>query len=274
MNDRGTLDVVVRGVGLLGPGLPSWADGAARLRDPATWLSAATLVPAPARLPPTERRRAGTVVKASIVVADEACAAAGLDPATLATVFTSSTGDPLNCHLMCEALAGPERLMSPTRFTNSVHNAAAGYWHIATASRAPSTSLAAFDASFAAGLLEAAVQAASTRAPVLLVACDVPYPEPLHALRPVADSFAVALVIDVADAPGGIALRVQHGVGESAITPCQTAALETLRLGIPAARALPLLSALAQHGHAGVKDTASGVTLESLPNATLSLAVG
>ena len=275
MNDNHSLQVVVRGIGLVGPGLPNWADGSARLLDPATWTHAPTVVPAPARLPATERRRAGAVVKASIVVADEACAAAGLDPALLATVFTSSTGDPLNCHLLCEALATADRLMSPTRFTNSVHNAAAGYWHIATASRAASTSLAAYDASFAAGLLEAAVQAASTGAPVLLVACDVPYPEPLHAVRPVDDSFAVALVIDVPGAPGvqgGTPLRLQHGAEAAPITPCETAALEALRLGIPAARALPLLVALARH--AAAKNTASRVTLESLPSATLTLAMG
>jgi len=275
MTGPGTLDLIVRGIGLLGPGLPSWTDGAARLRDPLTWASAPTVVPTPARLPATERRRAGTVVKASIVVADEACAAAGLDPAQLATVFTSSTGDPLNCHLLCEALATADRLMSPTRFTNSVHNAAAGYWHIATSSRAASTSLAAFDASFAAGLLEAAVQAASTGAPVLLVACDVPYPEPLHAVRPVADNFAVALVIDVpgvSGTPGGIGLRVQHRADSEAPTPCETEALEALRLGIPAARSLPLLSALARHS--SEKSAATRVTLESLPGATLTLATG
>ena len=191
----GVLQVAVRGIGLLGPGLTDWTSAKDMLREPRDWMPQATVVPPPARLPATERRRAGLVVKASICVADQACVAAGIDPATVATVFSSSTGDPLNCHMLCEALAAPERMVSPTRFTNSVHNAAAGYWHIATASRQPSTSLAAFDASFAAGLLEAAVQCVSTQKPILLVACDVPYPEPLNALRPVADVFAVALLI-------------------------------------------------------------------------------
>jgi hypothetical protein len=236
------LAVHVAGIGLLGPGLADWATGQALLRDPATWQHAATVVPPPQRLPATERRRAGTVVKASIVVADQALAMAGLDPATLATVFTSSTGDPTNCHLLCEALAAPERLVSPTRFTNSVHNAPAGYWHIATASRAASTSLAAFDASFCAGLLEAAVQCHASQAPVLLVACDVPYPEPLHAVRPVADVFAVALVLSPGAGTLGLALQV---TAQADATPCAHAALEAVRQGIPAARALPLLQALA-----------------------------
>lgn len=232
----------VLGIGVLGPGLADWTQAAPLLRDPALWQRTATVVTAPNRLPPTERRRAGAVVKASLVVADQALAAAGLDAAVLPTVFTSSTGDPANCHILCEALAAPERLVSPTRFTNSVHNAPAGYWHIAAQSRAPSTSLAAFDASFAAGLLEAAAQCAATQAPVLLVACDVPYPEPLHSLRPVSDVFSVALVLGP---PGAGRVVDLDSPGDVPATPCADAALEAVRSGIPAARALPLLQALA-----------------------------
>ena len=62
------------------------------------------------------------------------------------TVFTSASGDPETCHALCEALASPERLVSPTRFTNSVHNAPAGYWHIAAQSRCAAAVAAAQDA--------------------------------------------------------------------------------------------------------------------------------
>jgi hypothetical protein len=270
-----SLQVGVSGIGLLGPGLADWASGSALLAQPALWVQAATSVPAPQRLPATERRRAGAVVKASIVVADQALAESGLDPAQLPTVFTSSTGDPSNCHLLCEALATAERLVSPTRFTNSVHNAPAGYWHIATQSRAPSTSLAAFDASFAAGLLEAAVQCQASRGPVLLVACDVPYPEPLHGVRPVLDVFAVALLLTPHLTPH-LAPQGNAGVTGPSLTlelstlndatPCQHAGLDALAAGIPAARALPLLMALA----AKAPQT---VVLQGLPGQTLSLRV-
>ncbi len=273
-NSHGLLNVAVLGIGLLGPGLASWAVGQALLRTPADWQSQPTGMAAPNRLPATERRRAGTVVRASVVVADEACAAAGLDPALLATVFTSSTGDPNNCHLLCEALAKPERLVSPTRFTNSVHNAAAGYWHIAAASRQPSTSLAAFDASFAAGLLEAAVQCLTSQQPVLLVACDVPYPEPLHSVRPLPDSFALALLLApaatataTATAAAGTPLLTVRSGPETAATPCQHGGLEALRQGIPAARALPLLQALAQHA-------SCALVIEGLPGQALCVEVG
>jgi hypothetical protein len=259
------IEVKVIGVGLLGPALPDWATAQRLLREPASWQRAATVIPAPQRLPAAERRRAGNVIKASIAVADEALAASGLDAGTLPTVFTSSTGDPLNCHLLCEALATPERMVSPTRFTNSVHNAAAGYWHIAAQSRQPSTSLAAFDASFAAGLLEAAVQVQATQAPVMLVACDVPYPEPLHALRPVDDVMAVALVLSPASS-NGHALRIEMASSDAPITRCADAAFEALRRGIPAARALPLLQAL-------TANTSSDVVIEGPPGSTLSVHV-
>lgn len=254
----------VQGVALLGPGLPDWATAAPLLRDPLAWQRQATVVPAPALLPATERRRAGLVVKASVGVADAACRDAGLAPADLATVFTSSTGDPANCHAMCEALAGADRLVSPTRFTNSVHNVAAGYWHIAVQSMRASTSLGAFDASFAAGLLEAAAQVVHGGRPVLLVACDVPYPEPLHGVRPLADALALALVLVPAGA-GGRGLQLDLAA-DAAPTRIAHAGLEELRGQIPAARALPLLQALAAAGPATV-------VIEGLPGQALALQV-
>lgn len=251
-----TLSVHIAGIGLLGPGLADWATGQDHLRHPERWEPTPTVVPPPMRLPPTERRRAGTVVKASVIVADKACAMAGIDPSALATVFASSTGDPMNCHALCEALAGPDRLVSPTRFTNSVHNASAGYWHIAVKSTRPSTSLASFDASLAAGLLEAVAQCVDSGQPVLLVACDLPYPEPLNTLRPVADVLAVALLLTPAGSDPGTRLDLSLGNtadGMSAPTRCDDLRLEHLRQHIPAACALPLLQALAGKAPAGDK---------------------
>src|SRR3546814_15018794 len=70
------------------------------------------------------------------------------------------------------ALATPERIVSPTDFHNSVHNAAAGYWGIGTGSRAPSTTLAGYDAAFALGLLESGLQVVGDRRAVLPVVFD------------------------------------------------------------------------------------------------------
>lgn len=262
---KGALRVGISGVGLLGPGLTDWARGRDALADPARWHRAPTVVPPATRLPATARRRAGPLVNASVGVADQACTMAGLGAADLATVFSSSTGDPVNCHLLCEALAQPERTMSPTRFTNSVHNAAAGYWHIAVGSRQPSTSLCAFDDSFAGGLLEAVTQCLANTRPVLLVVCDLPYPEPMHALRPIEDLFACALLLlpDAGAARWQLAVRLGSGLPASR---CADGALEGLRRGVPAARALPLLQALARPG--------PGLALPAQADLALELEVG
>jgi hypothetical protein len=250
------IELSLLGVGLVAPGLPSWAEALPVLRGEAPYVPAPSAVPAPQRLPAAERRRAGAAVKIALSVADAACNAADRDPATLATVFTSSSGDGANCHALCDTLAhppGPDRLVSPTRFTNSVHNAAAGYWHIAVASQHASTSVCAYDDSFGAGLVAALPQALSV--PVLLVASDTPYPEPLHATCPLPDTMGVAFVLAPAHAPGAIAqLRARLlPLGEAgAPTPCRDPLLEGLRTGIPAARALPLLEALARRQPARV----------------------
>jgi len=251
------LKVWVQGIGLLGPGLGSWATSLDVLCGTRTLVTAPTALPAPARLPPAERRRAGAAVKLALAVADEAVAQSQLDPASLATVFTSSSGEGTNCHLLCETLATPAPVVSPTRFTNSVHNAASGCWHIAVGSRAASTSLCAFDGSFGAGLIEAATSVALSGAPMLLVACDSPYPAPLHATRPLPDHFGLALVLaPAADERSIAALTIATVDPRQATSACADPALEALRRGIPAAAALPLLIALAQRGtrHAVVLD--------------------
>ncbi|MBL0418896.1 beta-ketoacyl synthase chain length factor [Ramlibacter sp. AW1] len=249
---NGTLRLL--GVGLIGPGLASWAEALPLLRGEQPYQPGPTTIAPPQCLPAAERRRAGTAVKIALAAAEAACAHADTDPATLATVFTSSSGDGANCHALCEALASADpvdRLISPTRFTNSVHNAAAGYWHIGVKGRAASTSLCAHDESFATGLSSAAAQVLSTGAPVLLVASDTPYPEPLHASRPLACTLGLGLVLAPGDGPAArgqallrFDLRPARSPGET--SHCQDPALEALRTDLPAGRALPLLEALAR----------------------------
>ena len=212
---------------------------------------ARTITSAPELLPPAERRRVGVPVKLALAVAHEACVNAARDPSSVATVFSSSGGDGDTVHHILETLSTAEREVSPTRFHNSVHNAAAGYWSIATRSRQPSASLCCHDASFAAGLLDAATQAATESAPVALVAYDHPYPEPLHAKRPILDAFAVSLVLCAERTRLAIAeLTLSLAPVEGGTTPMLNADLEMVRTGIPAGRSLPLLATLAQRSAA------------------------
>jgi hypothetical protein len=211
------------------------------------YVSSPTALTASPLLPAAERRRIGIPVKLALAVAQEACAHARRDPASVATVFTSSSGDGETVHHIFESLASPGREVSPTRFHNSVHNAAAGYWSIATQSRQPSTSLCCYDASFGAGLLDAATQAAVDDTPVALIAYDHPYPEPLHSKRPVCGAFGVAFVLAPQPTERTLAtIELTYSVGPSQPTRMSDPALEALRAGIPAARSLPLLAALAR----------------------------
>lgn len=264
------LRVFVEGIGLLGPGLPSWPAAQAVLLGQAAHQFALSVLPPPPRLPPAERRRAGPVIRLAMAVAEEAVAMAGADPQALGSVFASSGGEGSNCHSLCETLAGDAPMVSPTRFTNSVHNAAAGYWHIAVGSRAASTSLCAFDGSFSAGLLEAATLLHTDSRPLLLVAYDLPYPEPLHQMRPLPDNFGLALVLaPVASARTLAALQItlQPAGAAGPLDGCTDPSLEALRDCIPAAAALPLLQAIVRRGPASV------VSLRYLPQLELRVTV-
>lgn len=237
------LSVYLEGIGLLGPGLAGWNASAPLLARPESYASAPLALPAPDCLPPAERRRVGMQVRLALAVGREAVAQAQRDPATLANVFSASSGDGDNCNAICETLASADRLISPTRFHNSVHNAPAGYWGIAMKCMAPSTSLCAYDGSFAAGLLEAAIQARASADAALLVCSDAPYPQPLHAVRPLAHGFGVALVLASAPGPRSLA-RLSLALSGSSPTTLPPV-LETLRTNNPAGRALPLLQVLA-----------------------------
>jgi Beta-ketoacyl synthase, N-terminal domain len=239
------IEAYLAGIGVLGPGLGSWTEAREVLAGRRAYAPAPTVLPAPSILPATERRRTGRVVKVAIGAAVEAAAQAGVEAAGLASVFSSSGGDGHNCHEICQALAQPAREISPTRFSNSVHNAAAGYWSIATGAMRPSTVLCAFDASFCAGLLEALTQVTVDRMRILLVAYDTEYPEPLRAKRPVPDAFGTAMVLTPRREPASLA-RLEARLVDEAPQPLAHAGLEALRRSIPAARALPLLKSLAE----------------------------
>ena len=239
------LAAYVDGIGLLGPGIGDWPAGARVLTGQTPWARAPTVLPAPECLPSAERRRTGTIVRLALAVGLEATGRAGAEPAALAAVFASSGGDGQNCHEICQALACAERQLSPTRFHNCVHNAAAGYWSIATQATAASSALCAYDASFAAGLLEALTQVAVERTAVLLIAYDAAYPEPLHRHRPIPDAFGVALVL-APQLSAASQARLTAALGEAPADEMADRALEALRRSIPAARSLPLLAQLAR----------------------------
>lgn len=260
-----TISAYIDGIGVLGPGLNDWPSTQAILLGQQTYQPCKTVLPSPLLLPAAERRRSGAIVKLTLAAGMQAVAASGQQADKITSVFSLSGGDGENCHAICEMLASEDRAISPTRFHNSVHNAAAGYWGIATGAMTNASVLSAYDASFGAGLLEAMVQAVVDHTPSLLLACDTPYPEPLHSARPLMDAFGIALVL----APQ----RSQHSVAHITIALTDALAhsfsdqaLENLRLGVPAARGLPLLQAIA------LQETAL-VVLDYLDSCRLAVSV-
>jgi hypothetical protein len=247
------IEAYVEGVGLCGPGLPGWVSSRAILAGVRPYVVMPVVVPPLALLPANERRRMVGTVKLSMAVGSEAIFHAGRDATTTPTVFTSSSGDGDTIHQILESLAAPEREVSPTRFHNSVHNAPAGYWSIATRSHEPTTALCGYDASFAAGLLEAAAQMQSENRSIAIIAYDLPYPEPLKTVRPIVSQFGTAMVLSPQVTDHSLArltIGLRRAEGEPTLMPDPE--LEKLRRGNPAARSLPLLAALARHARAMV----------------------
>jgi hypothetical protein len=234
----------LRSVGLSAPGLPTWSAAQPVLRGEQPHVAADPPPYQPQLLPPNERRRATPAIRQAFRAAEDATTGVGIDPATLASVFVSSDADLGIIHRISGALAEPTHLVSPTDFHNSVHNAASGYWSIATQNRLPSTTLCAYDASFAAGLIEAATLSSAEALDTLLVSYDVPGPPVLDDKRHFACAASCALILSARaghEELPRLSLSLQDGCASSLSDP----ALEGLRLGNPALRALPLLQLLA-----------------------------
>ena len=259
--------VYLESVAVCGPGLPDWDHAASVLAGRVAYENAPMAIPTVDLLPPAERRRMSPTIKPVLALMQKAVKDAGRAADELATVFTSSGGDGETIHAILKVLATAGREVSPTKFHNSVHNAPSGYWALASACREPSTTLCAHDWCFAAGLLEAAVLASVDQRAVVMIAYDLPYPGALHGVRPIAAPFGVALVLAPSSNKKAIArldLSVEAGHGPETIM--NDTALESLRAGNPAARALPLLQQLALN-------TAGSVVLETSSRGRLVVSV-
>ena len=166
-----TLSARIQGIGFWTNGLPSWAAACEFARTGAL-VADAPHKPSPQLLPANERRRAPESVAVALEVALSACQDAGRDPRTLPSVFASTHGDLAITDYMCSTLAANPGDLSPIRFHNSVHNAAAGYWTIGNGCMSPSTAISAHGASFAQGLVESLAQLATGTEAVLLACYD------------------------------------------------------------------------------------------------------
>ena len=253
------LAIGIRGVGVWTPAAPSWPALQALFAGIAPESQTA---PAAQILAPGERRRAPLSVRLAVEAAAQAIAASGLDATTVASVFASAYGDSAITDELARTLASAPTQVSPTRFTHSVLNAAAGHWSMASACHAASSAVCAGDYTFAAGFLEAALQVVDGSCPVLFVASDIATTGPLAEVAPVALPFACGLVLAPlsADAPC-LRLRTRPGAANESL-PQQMQAAAWYKQN-PCARSLTLLEALARGGPSRLRLTlAPALTLD------------
>lgn len=244
----------VHGVGLAAPGLADWPSAQPVLRGDSVYRPQPLPAFTTTRLPRNELRRMGAGAKLAFRAAEQASEAEAA--ATIATVFASTAADIAIADRNCIAIHSPAHAVSPTLFHNSVHNAAAGYWSIATGSRAPSTSLSGGDDSFAVALCEAWAMLAMDATPVLLVCFEAVGSGMLQdAWRNMHDSLGLALLLSPRP-QGALGRLTRPELTANAATPMADPALETFRHCNAAARGLPLLTALTCPG-------ARTVTIES-----------
>jgi hypothetical protein len=239
--------IALAGIGIVAPGLNGWEGSAPILAGEARYRPGGPLPPpGPGLLGPTLRRRTTATTRLALAAGEQAVAHSGLPADSVCTLFSSSDGDMEVADALCRGLATPDHLVSPTRFHNSVHNAPAAYWSIATGSRLPSASIAVYAMSFTSGLLDAAVFVRAEGRETLLVAYDSPAPFPMSVLVPIPSPFAVAMVL----APVGGARelgRVHLEIArERGLDGMPDPGLERLRQGNSAAHCLPLLGAVAR----------------------------
>jgi len=182
--------------------LVRWAAWLPGVETPEAWrawasdphVARAPAAPSAEELPALLRRRCDALSRALLHVAGECCEPALR--AEVATVFATRFG-PLGAITENLAALARNAPLSPTTFSHAVHNTALGLFSIWAKNRAPGTALAAGEATFAHGWLEAALLAGRepTRS-VLLVAGDAALPSPLaeRASRP-HGPYAVALLL-------------------------------------------------------------------------------
>ena len=199
--------VFVEGVGSLGPGLGGWRDSRRVLAGDEHYVHtpsrftrqrlAAGCGAPPGRGSGQARARGRGARRSSAADATRP----RRQPCSLRRAATATT-----CITSRVARASPEREVSPTRFHNSVHNAPAGYWSIATRSHEPSTSLCCRRRKLRGG--SAGSRSASRRGQEPGRADCLRSPlsgAAAFALRPIASGFAVALVLTGAATGRGIA---------------------------------------------------------------------
>lgn len=171
-------------------------------------------------LPLAARRRMSRLI-AMTVRATRSALSNGSDggghPFAGTLIHASANGEINTIGSIIEALTDVEPRISPTAFSNSVHNAAPGYWSILAKNTSATTTLSLGDVSFEAGMFEAWTRLNAAEHDVVVTAGDeaidrVPWADPGHATV----DLCGALRIESIQGPGlGMLRDVRHSLIKS-----------------------------------------------------------
>lgn len=238
------MTVFINDIAVIGPGLIDQKNTRSILLGQSNWSYQEMPPLKPEMLPANERRRTTPVIKLALECIQRLLRDYD-DLQTTSTVFASSDGDLEIADKMCIALAEDEKIVSPTLFHNSVHNAPAGYWSIASLMRGASTSLSTGDATFMSGLQEAVTQVETDGGTVLFVAYDYPAPQLLDKCRHFEHPLAIAMRLGGEAEYKVLGTLSLEGVDKNAKeSHCRNVSLEPLRKALPIGSGLPLVEAL------------------------------
>lgn len=241
--------VYVHTVSVVAPGIGDWPTCREIFQGKKPYTHEVLPKLAPELLPKNERRRTTNTIKLALSAAEQAIRFPGIDISRISSVFASSNGDLDIIDRICSDLLLPDHPISPTQFHNSVHNAPAGYWAIASHSQRSSNSICAGHYSFAVGLVEAITMAGIEKQATLLVAYDHPSTEPLTSLAETRIPFACGLLLstdpDTVQGQKPVARLQLAGYDNNESRPLQNSELEQLCKQNPVAQSLRLLEAIA-----------------------------
>ncbi len=243
------MNCYIKGIGVWSPWFNDWDAFCATVQAGQTLVDASEATPRPELIPRNERRRAPLSVRLAVEVSCRALRQSALPASEVACIFAYGQGDAGITDYMCRRLATAEQQVSPTKFHNSVHNAASGYWTISSGCMQAANSISAFDKTVPLSLLEAACQLASEQRPILLTMYDCPAPETLRYPLFIRHPFAAALLLVQEEQAGAADPLLQLEASSSACSEwpeLAIAGLEELYTSNPAARILPVLAALAR----------------------------
>ena len=233
-------NIYVNGVSVVAPGMEKPDELQGILKGNVKWMPIELSRMIPSALPANEARRTTTVIRLALKVIETI----EYRPNT-SVVFASSEGDLDITDKICKALSTKEKMVSPTLFHNSVHNAPAGYFSIAADMKTPSVSLSAGDNTFSAGLVEAVSQVLVESGDVLLVSYDNTTPADLDDFRHFDYPVGIALLLSANKKSSTIGSIDVSVINEKMdVTQCFNDSLEILRVGNPIGLGLPLVESL------------------------------